>query len=140
MTGCDAVAHLATALRPGATGADGTNTNGALRIEGTERLLEAVTTAGIPRYVQQSIVMSYPDRGDDWIDEDTPFDQGEERAAMSHPVVTMEAMVRALDPARVTWSILRGGSFVGPGTAQETVIRRLREGTQRVAEIGRAHV
>src|SRR3546814_14158225 len=93
MTGCDAVAHLATALRPGATGTDGMNTNGALRIEGTERLLEAVAAAGIPRYVQQSIVMSYPDRGDDWIEEDTPFDQGEERAAMSHPVRSEERRV-----------------------------------------------
>ncbi|TAK73173.1 MAG: NAD(P)-dependent oxidoreductase [Dehalococcoidia bacterium] len=137
MAGCDAAAHLATAIRPGATGSDGANTTAALRIDGTRRLLDAVIAAGVGRYVQQSIVMAYPDGGDRWLDEDTPFDQGEERAPTAHPVVTMEAMVRALDPGRVAWTILRGGSFVGPGTAQDAVIERLRAGTQTVPGDGR---
>lgn len=136
MAGCDAAAHLATAIRPGAIGADGANTTAALRIEGTRRLLDAVIAAGVGRYAQQSIVMAYPDGGDRWLDEDTPFDQGEERAATAHPVVTMEAMVRALDPGRVAWTILRGGSFVGPDTAQDAVIERLRGGSQTVAGDG----
>jgi len=137
MAGCDAAAHLATAIRPGATGADGANTTAALRIEGTQRLLDAVSAAGVGRYVQQSIVMAYPDGGDRWLDEDTPFDQSEERAATAHPVVAMEAMVRALDPGRIAWTILRGGSFVGSGTAQDAVIERLRSGTQTVPGDGR---
>lgn len=136
LAGCDAAAHLATAIRPGATGPDGTNTTAALRTDGTRRLLDAVLAARVPRYVQQSIVMAYPDGGDRWLDESTPFDQSGERATTSSPVVTMEALVRSLDPARVAWSILRGGSFVGPETAQDAVIARLREGTQRVAGDG----
>ncbi|PKN83124.1 MAG: hypothetical protein CVU47_00520 [Chloroflexi bacterium HGW-Chloroflexi-9] len=137
MAGCDAAAHLATAIRPGATGVDGTNTTAALRIDGTRRLLAAAVAAGVRRYVQQSIVMAYPDGGDRWLDEETPFDQSEERAATAHAVVTMEAMVRALDPGQVAWSILRGGSFVGPDTAQDAVIERLRDGKQAVAGDGR---
>jgi len=132
LEGCEAAAHLATALRRGATGPDGTNTNAALRIDGTRRLVEAVLAAGVPRYVQQSIVMAYPDGGDEWLDERTPFDQSGERATTSRPVVVMEETVRSLDPARVAWTILRGGSFVGPDTFQERTIARLREGSLRV--------
>ncbi|MPZ98640.1 MAG: NAD(P)H-binding protein [Dehalococcoidia bacterium] len=132
LEGCDAAAHLATALRPGATGPDGSNTNTALRIDGTRRLLDAVLDAGVPRYLQQSIVMAYPDGGDRWLDESTPFDLSEARAAMGHPVAVMEAMVHALDPSRVAWTVLRGGAFVGPGTFQDDTLRLLREGTLRV--------
>jgi nucleoside-diphosphate-sugar epimerase len=132
MAGCDAAAHLATALRPGSAGADGSNTNAALRIDGTRRLLDATLSAGVPRYVQQSIVMAYPDGGDEWLDERVPLDLPGDRSATASPVVAMEAMVREIEPSRLAWSILRGGAFVGPETAQDTVIARLREGTQRV--------
>lgn len=132
MRGCDAVLHLATAIRPGATGPDGTNTTAALRTTGTQRLLDAVRAAGVRTYIQQSIVMAYIDGGDRWLDEDTPFDAGADRVAMVSPVAEMEYMVRSLDPQEVRWCILRGGSFVGPGTAQDGVIERLRAGTQLV--------
>lgn len=132
MAGCDAVLHLATALRPGATGPDGDNTNGALRTTGTQHLLAAVVAAHVPVYVQQSIVMAYADGGERWLDESATFEASPERTEMVAPVVEMERMVRALDPQQVRWCILRGGSFVGPGTAQERVIERLREGTLRV--------
>lgn len=132
MRGCDAAAHLATALRPGATGPDGANSTTALRIEGTRNLLDALRLAGVRRYVQQSIVMAYPDGADGWLDESTPFDRAEERASMVKPVTAMEDMVRGLDSTAIAWSILRGGSFVGPGTAQDGVIDRLRNGMQRV--------
>ena len=135
--GCDAVAHLATALRPDSTGPDGSNTNTALRIDGTRRLLDAVLAAGVPRYLQQSIVMAYVDGGDHWLDESTPFDQSEARAGMSQPVVAMEQMVRDLDPSEVAWTILRGGAFVGPDTFQDDAVRRLREGMLRVPGDGR---
>ena len=130
--GCDAAAHLATALRPGATGPDGTNTTAALRIDGTRRLVDAAVAAGVSRYVQQSIVMAYPDGGDEWLDESTPFDQSGDRATTSQPVVVMEEAVRSFDPARVAWTILRGGSFVGPDTFQDRAVARLREGSLRV--------
>jgi len=132
LDGCDAALHMATALRPGSPGLGTTNTNAALRIEGTSVLLAAVLRAGIARFVQQSIVMAYPDGRDDWLDESTPFDTSGARAETSRPVAEMERMVRALDPRTAAWSILRGGPFVGPATFQDGAIERLRAGTERV--------
>lgn len=132
LEGCDTALHMATALRLGSPGLGTTNTNAALRIEGTRVLLAAAVRAGIRRYVQQSIVMAYPDSGDDWLDESTPFDASGARAATSRPVMEMEHMVQALDAATVGWFILRGGPFVGPGTFQDGTIERLRAGTERV--------
>jgi nucleoside-diphosphate-sugar epimerase len=132
LAGCDAAAHLATALAPGSTGPDGTNTNAALRIDGTRRLLDAVLAAGVRRYVQQSITMAYRDGGDTWLDESTPFDGSAARSTTARPVVEMEAMVRALDAAAVEWSILRGALFVGPDTRQDAAIAGLRDGTLTV--------
>ena len=131
LAGCDAAAHLATALRPGSPGLGTTNTNASLRIEGTRRLLAAVLEASVPRYVQQSIALAYIDGGDAWLDEQTPFYQPDDVAGAAQPVVEMEAMVRAL-PEDVAWLILRGGSFVGPETRQDDAIARLRDGSLRV--------
>jgi nucleoside-diphosphate-sugar epimerase len=130
LDGCDAAAHLATALREGSPGLGTTNTNAALRTEGTRRLLEAVLSAGVTRYIQQSIALSYIDGGDAWLDEQTPFAKAGEASASS-PVVEMESLVRALD-ARTAWVILRGGSFVGHDTRQDQVIANLRSGTLHV--------
>jgi nucleoside-diphosphate-sugar epimerase len=44
----------------------------------------------------------------------------------------MEAMVRAIDPARASWCILRGGFFVGPGTRQDETVERLWAGSLKV--------
>jgi nucleoside-diphosphate-sugar epimerase len=133
MLGCQGVFHIATAIPRdfGAPGAWDSNTR--LRTEGTRALLDAALAAGVERYVQQSIVMAYVDGGDRILDEETPLDTSQARAAVCGPVIAMEGMVRAVSPERLAWSILRGGSFVGPGTAQDDTVRRLREGTERVA-------
>jgi nucleoside-diphosphate-sugar epimerase len=132
LTGCDVAAHLATALRPGSPGLGTTNTNSALRTEGTRRLLGAALSAGVPRYVQQSIALAYVDGGEAWLDETTPFYQPDAAEGAARPAVEMEAMIRAVDPTRMAWIILRGGSFVGPGTRQDQVIAALRDGSLRV--------
>jgi nucleoside-diphosphate-sugar epimerase len=132
MTGCAAAAHLATALRAGSPGLGTTNTNSALRTHGTRRLVDAALAAGVRRYVQQSIALAYIDGGDAWLDETTPFFQPEAAGGAAQPAVEMEAIVRAIDPARMAWIILRGGSFVGPATRQDQVIASLRDGSLRV--------
>ena len=132
LKGCDAAAHLATALRPGSPGLGTTNTNAALRTDGTRLLVAAVQQAGVPRYIQQSITMSYIDGGDTWLNEQTPFFQGADPRTSSGPVVEMEAMVQALDPEKVAWAVLRGGSFVGPETREDAVIAGLRSGSVHV--------
>jgi nucleoside-diphosphate-sugar epimerase len=129
LRGCDATAHIATAIPRdmGAPGAWDLNTR--LRVEGTPRLVDAALTAGVERYIQQSIVMAYPDGGDDWITEDVPLNEEPERASRSEPVRIMEAAVRAVPTDRLRWCILRGGAFLGKGTAQDGEIERLRAGT-----------
>ena len=72
--------------------------------------------------------MAYADGGEDWLDEAHPLDTSPGRAGICAPVVEMERMVRAADPARLGWVILRGGQFVGPGTGQAGLIERLRSG------------
>jgi len=124
--GCGAVVHIATAIpdNPSARGA--WDVTARLRTIGTRRLLDAALTCGVPRYLQQSIVMAYRDGGDAWLDEQAPLDDSPERAAICRPVIEMEAMIRRIEPTRLAWTILRGGSFVGAGTAQASVIERLR--------------
>jgi nucleoside-diphosphate-sugar epimerase len=95
-------------------------------------LLDASLAAGVERYIQQSITLAYEDGADRWLDESTPFDTSPARARTSGPVIEMESMVRAVLPEEMAWCILRGGSFVGPGTAQDSTIRRLREGVERL--------
>ncbi len=109
--GCEAVIHIATAIpsNPAAPGAWETNTR--LRTEGTRSLLDAALQAGATRYIQQSIVMAYPDRGDAWLDEDQSLDTTPARATICGPVIEMERMVRAVPPDRLRWSMLRGGLF-----------------------------
>jgi nucleoside-diphosphate-sugar epimerase len=126
LTGCDAAAHLATALRPGSPGLGTTNTSAALRTDGMAKLLRAATRASVRRYVQQSIAFAYIETGDEWIDETTPL---REAGSIGSVIATMESLVRGSD---LEWTILRGGIFVGPGTFEDDTIAGLRAGTERV--------
>lgn len=110
-----------------------------LRTEGTRVLLDATLAAGAPFCVQQRIVMAYPDGDDRWLGESTPFDDTPARVGIAEPVRTMERMVREAPADRVSWTILRGGLFVGPGTWQEDTMRRLREGRAVVPCDGRSY-
>jgi nucleoside-diphosphate-sugar epimerase len=132
------VIHAATAIPAdfGAPGAWDANTR--LRTDGTGLLLAASLAAGVAAYIQQSIVMAYPDSGDHWLDEATPQDTSPARSSVAGPVVTMEGLVRAADPAQLRWCILRGGAFVGPGTAQEQMLARLRAGREVVPGTGQS--
>jgi nucleoside-diphosphate-sugar epimerase len=140
MRECHAAVHIATAIPRdfGASGAWEANTR--LRTEVTRAILDAALAAGIERYVQQSIVMAYIDGGERLLDENTPLDTSPSRAAVCGPVIAMEGMVRAVPAEKLRWSILRGGSFLGTGTAQDATIRRLREGTEKVPCDGRSYI
>ncbi len=132
VAGCDTVIHAATAI-PANSGAPGAwETTTRLRTDGTRLLLDATLAAGVATYIQQSIVMAYPDSGDHWLDEATPLDTDPARADVAGPVITMEGLVQAISPEQVRWAILRGGAFVGPGTAQDKTLERMRAGTKIV--------
>ena len=134
--GCHAVVHVATSIPKDPRDAAGWRNNTLLRTVGTRRLLHAAQLNGVAHYVQQSIVMAYADGGDRWLTEDDPIDMSPARAAICGPVAEMEALVRAVQPVSMAWSILRGGSFVGPGTAQESLVEALRTGRATIAGTG----
>ncbi|QBD76401.1 NAD-dependent epimerase/dehydratase family protein [Ktedonosporobacter rubrisoli] len=137
---CEAVIHIATAIpaNPSLPGAWDTNTR--LRTEGTRALLAAALQAGATRYIQQSIVMAYPDGGDRWLDEEQPLDTTPERTVVCAPVIEMERQVKAVAPGRMHWTILRGGLFVGAGTGQERLLENLRAGQVEIPGNGQNFV
>ena len=133
LSGCDGVLHLATSI-PSNTSAPGAwAANTALRSTGTRAVLDATLEAGASRYIQQSIVMSYVNGGDRLLDESWPRDK-------TNVVEGMEAMVRDVPTERLSWCILRGGSFVGLDTAQERLIERLKEGSEVVPGDGSHYI
>jgi 2-alkyl-3-oxoalkanoate reductase len=132
LTGSDAVIHIATAIPndPMIPGAWDRNTQ--LRTEGTRYLLNAALSAGVKYYIQQSIVMAYPDSGDLWIDESTPLDPSPLRSSITQPVIEMESLVRSIPNQKMEWCILRGGVFVGMDTFQDRTIHNLQTGEEVV--------
>lgn len=136
LRGIDAAIHIATSIPDNMQTPGAWEANTRLRIEGTRTLLEVALASGIRCYLQQSIVMAYSDGGDRWLDETTPLDNSPQRAAINAPVITMEALVRAVPVAQLRWCILRGGSFVGPQTFQDRTRDRLRAGLEVVAGDG----
>lgn len=137
---CDAVIHIATAIPSDRSAAGAWNATARLRTEGTRRLLDAALAGRVRRYVQQSIVMAYRDGGDAWLDEAAPLDDSRERAGICAPVIEMEGMIREVRPQVMAWTILRGGSFVGAGLREKTLIDKLRTGDAIVAGDGSNYV
>lgn len=134
--GCDAVVHIATAIPTDPSAQRAWDLTARLRTTGTRRLLDAALACRVPRYVQQSIVMAYRDGGDAWLDEQAPLDDSHGRAAICGPVIEMETMICKVEPQILAWTILRGGSFVGVGTGEGTLIEALRAGDVVVADGG----
>jgi nucleoside-diphosphate-sugar epimerase len=137
LDGCDAVVHVATSIPRDFTAPNAWDANTRLRTDGVNLLLEASRKVGVKRYIQQSIMMAYPDMGDDWINEDVSLDTSSERAWLCAPVIAMEQMIRNIPLEELEWCILRGGTFVGKDTFQESTIERLRIGKEIVPRDGR---
>jgi nucleoside-diphosphate-sugar epimerase len=140
LRGCDAVAHIATAIPSDPNAPDAWTANDQLRTIGVRTLIDAALEAGVRRYLQQSITMVYPDNGQDWILEEMPLDSVSNRAHITGTIMVMEGMVRAIHEEQMQWVILRGAVFVGPGTFQGRLIENLRAGIVAVACDGRNYV
>jgi nucleoside-diphosphate-sugar epimerase len=82
-----------------------------VRIEGSAAVVDAAVAAGVPRLVQESVSMLYPDRGDAWIDEDVPPDPYP--AAKGN--LAAEASASRFTASAGTGVVLRLGLFYGPG-------------------------
>jgi len=106
--------------------ADGFVGNVALKIsEGVANLVEAARRNGISRFVQESFALTYPDRADAWIDEQTPIDP----AAYSKTVSDAERSVADFCAQGYTGVVLRFAAFYGPDAMQvKSYINGLRWG------------
>lgn len=121
--GHDAVVNLASALPPThrmiLTSA--WTDNHRVRAEGSANVADAALKVGIPRLIQESIVMIYRDRGDRWIDEDWPTDRFPS-AAGNHAAETNAQRFAHGGGAAV---ILRFGIFYGLRAAHSEQIMAL---------------
>jgi len=95
--GCDAVIQAATAIPSDPTAPGAWDRNTQVRIRGTGRLQRAALQAGVGTFLLQSVVMAYPDGGDQWLDETTHIDSSPARRAIAHPVAIMESMMISSD-------------------------------------------
>lgn len=82
-----------------------------VRIEGSATVVDAALAAGVPRLVQESVSMVYPDRGNEWIDEDVEPDP----YPNTRGNLAAEASATRFSEAGGDGIVLRLGLFYGPG-------------------------
>lgn len=123
--GCDAAVHIATSIPKDPNDAAAWARNDRVRREGVVNLLEAGRRAGISHYVQQGIVFLYAPGGAEWIDESSPLS-----AALPPHLVSARDMEGLVANQEIPWTLLRGGSFYGPGTgSSERLLERAANGS-----------
>jgi nucleoside-diphosphate-sugar epimerase len=116
LAGHDAVINLATHLPaglrmflPGAW-----TENDRIRREGSANLVRAAMAEGVQRIIQESFAPVYPDRGDQWIDEEVPIAP----VRYNRTVADAEASAQHFASRGGTGTILRFGAFYGPDAWQ----------------------
>jgi nucleoside-diphosphate-sugar epimerase len=122
VAGHDAVVNIATHVPPTRQAArrSAWAEHDRIRREGSAALTAAALEAGVGRYVQEAIVFTYPDRDDEWIGEDVPFDVPDPFGT----AVAAEESARRFTDAGGTGVVLRYGAFYGPGSEQTDVLVR----------------
>lgn len=112
-TGCDAIVHFATNVPPlSKVGFPWAwKAHNRLRTETTRHLLAGAQQHGIRRVVKESITFTYPDRGDEWIDEGVAPDAS---VKPLRPTLEGERLVEAFTSAGGEGVVLRFGLFYGP--------------------------
>jgi nucleoside-diphosphate-sugar epimerase len=123
VAGHDAVVNIATHVPPARRAASRAAwaEHDHIRREGSAALAGAAEDAGVGRYVQEAITFTYPDRGDEWIDEDVPFDVADPFGT----AVAAEESVRRFADAGGAGVALRFGAFYGPGSEQTDMLVRM---------------
>ncbi len=114
VAGCDTIVHFATNVPPlSKVGFPWAwRTHNRLRTETTRHLIAAAHQHGIERLVKESITFTYPDRGDQWIDESVPPD---ESVKPLRPTLEGERLVEAFTAGGGAGVVVRFGLFYGPG-------------------------
>jgi nucleoside-diphosphate-sugar epimerase len=133
VAGHDVVVNLAThipsiagAAKPGAW-----SENDRIRTEGSANLVDAALAAGASRYIQESIVFTYPDSGDAWIDaESTPI----EPTPMIQAVQAAEAAAARFTASGGSGVVLRFAMFYAPDASHtQSMVGAARKGAAFVA-------
>jgi nucleoside-diphosphate-sugar epimerase len=100
-------------------------TNDRIRREGARNLAQAALESDVRRLVQESFAPTYPDRGDEWIDESVPLQPG----TYNQTVLDAEASARRFSCAGRIGVTLRFAAFYGPDSYPlKDFIRGLRQG------------
>ncbi len=97
-----------------------------VRTEGSAAVIDAARAAGVPRLIQESVVMIYADGGSEWIDEDAPVDHYP-MALGNHAA---EASARRFSDTGGCATVLRFGFFYGSGAAH----------SEQILDLARCHV
>ena len=113
VAGSEGVLHLATnvpAVKRAARMSAWAKHN-QLRTTATDYLVQAARAADARVLVKESVEFVYPDRGDEWIDEDVPADK---TVAMLQPTLEGERIALGFAGDGRTTAVLRFGLFYGP--------------------------
>lgn len=99
--------------------------NDRIRTEGAANIAAAAVEGGAKRLIQESFAPAYPDRGEDWIDEETPL----EPARYNRTVCDAEEAAAGFSGAERAGLVLRFAAFYGPDAMQlHSYIDALRRG------------
>ena len=116
VAGCDAVLNLATHIPqttrmflPGAW-----DENDRIRRIGSANLVDAALAANVRRFVQESFAPVYPDRGDQWIGEETPIEPVGYNRTIADAEASADRFTQRSGGAGI---VLRFGAFYGPDSS-----------------------
>jgi 2-alkyl-3-oxoalkanoate reductase len=99
--------------------------NDRIRRDASAILADAAMAAGVERFVQESFAPVYPDRGEDWIDEDVAI----RPSRYNGSVVDAEHSAKRVTDAGRSGVILRFAFFYGPDSgATRDVVKYARKG------------
>jgi nucleoside-diphosphate-sugar epimerase len=127
VAGHDIVINMATripsgvrAMVPGAF-----NENARLRTEASQNLAAAAIAARSRVFIQESFAPTYPDRGDEWIDENVPI----EPSSYVRSVTNAESAAEEFTKSGGTGVVLRFSMFYGPDSSTTIdIINTVRHG------------
>lgn len=127
VAGHDAVVNLATHIPvgPAAIRARAWRDDDRIRTEGSRVLVDAALRQEVGRLVQEAVTFVYPDRGDEWITEETVPEPNSRSQAATMAATAQAARFTAGGRSGV---VLRFGQFYGPDRASAGVLTRARTG------------
>ncbi|WP_370617995.1 NAD-dependent epimerase/dehydratase family protein [Mumia sp. Pv 4-285] len=126
MSGCEAVANLATHIPVGSTGIrpGAWKSNDRIRVEGSRNVAAAAAEAGVARLIQESVSFVYADQGERLVTEDSPIAV----SCAAEPVVLAESHAEQFATKHRDAVILRFGTIVGDDSFTRWRLSRARAG------------